>query len=92
MCTIFYIAPTSLDALSLPSLFLKKTCYQLPEDGEIPVTMPKHIGAMYMIVQINDRTVHLLALCELFTTSACCKFYTRSTVYCTQILSSAYFT
>jgi len=41
-----------------------------------------------MIVRINARIVHLLALRELFTTSAGCKFYTRRTVYCTQILSS----
>jgi hypothetical protein len=45
MRTIFYIAPTSLDAINLPSFFFfKETWYQLPEDGEIPVTMPKHVG------------------------------------------------
>lgn len=48
MHTIFYIAPTSLDDISLSSFFLKETWYQFAEDGEILVTMPKHVGAMQM--------------------------------------------
>ena len=38
---------------------------QLPEDGEI--ITPKHVGAMWKTVHINDRIVYLLLLHEFLT-------------------------